>query len=246
MSLALSMFGGMALPPTPMRRQSIGSPSSRNVRRPTTTPFSDATTAGQGVLEAVGQTCALSECQTAHNHALLQSQHCILCTAQWVVRPAAGVCSAAPAIHKHRLAMRAGVQAAQHATNHDVLSIAAALERQSAYRAGRSACSPACRPGRPEWHRCCPGPQTASRLHRGAVWQEVSNEVDSVAAPCPSNRFWPITALDICLQRTVAKRTRVHAIMCMSPWAKEQQQQPTCVEEVTLGHVDALAAQLVH
>lgn len=103
MSLALSMFGGMALPPTPMRRQSIGSPSSRNVRRPTTTPFSDATTAGQGVLEAVGQTCALSECQMARNHALLQSQHCILCTAQWVVRPAAGVCSAAPAIHKHRL-----------------------------------------------------------------------------------------------------------------------------------------------
>jgi hypothetical protein len=42
----LSMFGGMALPPTPMRRQSMKSPSSRNDSRPTTTPFSDATTVG--------------------------------------------------------------------------------------------------------------------------------------------------------------------------------------------------------
>ena len=41
------MLGGMALPPTPMRRQSIKSPSSRNVSRPTTTPFSEATTAGE-------------------------------------------------------------------------------------------------------------------------------------------------------------------------------------------------------
>ena len=44
MSVTLSTLGGMALPPTPMRAQSIGSPSSRNVSRPTTTPFSDATT----------------------------------------------------------------------------------------------------------------------------------------------------------------------------------------------------------
>lgn len=43
----LSMLGGMALPPTPMRRQSIWSPSSRKVSRPTTTPFSEATTAGK-------------------------------------------------------------------------------------------------------------------------------------------------------------------------------------------------------
>ena len=40
------MLGGMALPPTPMRQQSIRSPSSRKVSRPTTTPFSEATTAG--------------------------------------------------------------------------------------------------------------------------------------------------------------------------------------------------------
>ena len=44
-SRALSMFGGMALPPTPILEQSMASPSSLNVSRPTTTPFSDATTA---------------------------------------------------------------------------------------------------------------------------------------------------------------------------------------------------------
>ena len=41
----LSTLGGIAFPPTPMRWQSIKSPSSRKVSRPTTTPFSDATTA---------------------------------------------------------------------------------------------------------------------------------------------------------------------------------------------------------
>lgn len=43
--LALLMFGGIALPPTPIRLQSMWSPSSVNVSRPTTTPFSEATTA---------------------------------------------------------------------------------------------------------------------------------------------------------------------------------------------------------
>lgn len=40
----LSMLGGMALPPTPILPQSMWSPSSLKVRRPTTTPFSLATT----------------------------------------------------------------------------------------------------------------------------------------------------------------------------------------------------------
>jgi hypothetical protein len=40
----LSMFGGMALPPTPILLQSMKSPSSLKVNRPTTTPFSEATT----------------------------------------------------------------------------------------------------------------------------------------------------------------------------------------------------------
>lgn len=44
-TLALSMLGGMALPPTPILEQSMESPSSVKLRRPTTTPFSDATTA---------------------------------------------------------------------------------------------------------------------------------------------------------------------------------------------------------
>ncbi len=41
---ALSTLGGTALPPTPMRWQLMRSPSSRKLSRPTTTPFSDATT----------------------------------------------------------------------------------------------------------------------------------------------------------------------------------------------------------
>jgi hypothetical protein len=45
LSPTLLMLGGMALPPTPMRLQSMSSPSSVKVSRPTTTPFSDATTA---------------------------------------------------------------------------------------------------------------------------------------------------------------------------------------------------------
>ncbi len=40
----LSTLGGIALPPTPMRVQSIRSPASRKLSRPTTTPFSEATT----------------------------------------------------------------------------------------------------------------------------------------------------------------------------------------------------------
>jgi hypothetical protein len=44
MSVILSIKGGIALPPMPMRVQSIKSPSSRNVTRPTTMPLSDATT----------------------------------------------------------------------------------------------------------------------------------------------------------------------------------------------------------
>ena len=45
--LTLSTLGGTALPPTPMRWQSMRSPSSRKVSLPTTTPFSEATTAGR-------------------------------------------------------------------------------------------------------------------------------------------------------------------------------------------------------
>ena len=39
-----SAVGGIALPPTPILVQSIVSPSSSKMSRPTTTPFSDATT----------------------------------------------------------------------------------------------------------------------------------------------------------------------------------------------------------
>lgn len=39
-----SMLGGIALPPTPILVQSMRSPSSEKTRRPTTTPFSEATT----------------------------------------------------------------------------------------------------------------------------------------------------------------------------------------------------------
>jgi hypothetical protein len=43
-SVMRSMNGGMALPPMPMRVQSMRSPSSRKDRRPTTMPLSEATT----------------------------------------------------------------------------------------------------------------------------------------------------------------------------------------------------------
>jgi len=43
-SVTRSTFGGIAFPPTPIREQSIASPSSRNCSLPTTTPFSEATT----------------------------------------------------------------------------------------------------------------------------------------------------------------------------------------------------------
>jgi hypothetical protein len=42
--LTFSTCGGMALPPMPIRRQSMRSPSSLKVSRPTTIPFSEATT----------------------------------------------------------------------------------------------------------------------------------------------------------------------------------------------------------
>jgi hypothetical protein len=68
----LLMFGGMALPPTPMRLQSMWSPSSVKVSRPTTTPFSDATTARQQQQQQ--QQCYNKE--PAHHNALLRRNHC--------------------------------------------------------------------------------------------------------------------------------------------------------------------------
>jgi hypothetical protein len=64
----LSTLGGMAFPPTPMRAQSMTSPSSWNVSRPTTTPFSDATTVASTdlVSNTLGNSSSQTFCGTNH------------------------------------------------------------------------------------------------------------------------------------------------------------------------------------
>lgn len=54
----------MAFPPVPIRLQSIGSPASLNVKFPTTTPFSDATTAQHDTCYSI-----------SHNTYLLNGYH---------------------------------------------------------------------------------------------------------------------------------------------------------------------------
>lgn len=81
----MSTLGGMALPPTPIRWQSIRSPSSRNDSLPTTTPFSDATTACKGLLLVVQGDYTHEQQPSMHSLLLkvLTSDHragLILCT----------------------------------------------------------------------------------------------------------------------------------------------------------------------
>jgi hypothetical protein len=71
----LLMFGGMALPPTPMRLQSMLSPSSVNVSRPTTTPFSDATTAQQQSKWCLSKRLLLDKLQSMHVPSAAHEMH---------------------------------------------------------------------------------------------------------------------------------------------------------------------------